>query len=92
MKRDGEKEKINIFELNFNQTIIKIIHPFCGVRLNTMDPMMLIKPWSKNQSKTARKYSQNNNIYNIYIKGLKKESLKQKIMRKMSIMFKLIKK
>ena len=32
---------------------------------------MLINPWPKNQLKTARKYSQNNNIINIYIKGFK---------------------
>ena len=36
-----------------------------------MDPMLLIKPWPKNQSKTASKYSQNNNIINMFIKGFK---------------------
>ena len=62
MKRKGEMNKPHLNQ-KFNQTIIKIIHPFYGVRLNTMDPMMLIKFMIKISIQDQPKYCTQIKLY-----------------------------
>ena len=70
MKSDGEKNIQTTFELNFNQTIIKIIHPFLWSQTQhhgSNDVNKVHDP--KSNPRSARKQSQNNITFNIHKKG-----------------------
>ena len=72
----GENTQTTL-EINLIKLLLKSFIHFCGVRLNTMDPMMLIKFMIKNLTQDQPENSHKIILHLVYTKkGFKKYVLK----------------
>ena len=64
------------FELNLTKLLLKSFSHFCGFRLNTMDPIMLIKFMIKNLTQDQQENSHKIILHLIYTKNVLKKHFK----------------